>query len=263
PEQLLTSVSKRATVECKELIQSSFAAESSRTNLNPAQNGFVSAVLSAYQGHYHLTIRQDDVWIAIVTQFSLFVNANADTLADKFVGFPEKKDLHVAMLGDRACSNYGLLALAMSEEIDKNIVDPELKEWILPCFSTTTLDDKIASSLVMMAMLKQYFRYSMAIILCGIPSVTLQGHKADWAALLVKIEKLRRYNAETVMWYHMLEPVLSRFVRAFDDPDGEWNRAFWNRAATTETPRPMSGATTYLTGWLTAFIPFDNEGKWQ
>ncbi|KAF8451467.1 hypothetical protein BDZ91DRAFT_768402 [Kalaharituber pfeilii] len=239
PEQLLT--------------WSSFAAESSRTNLNPAENGFISAVLSAYQGHYHLTIRPDDVWIAILTQFSLFVNANADTLADKFVGFPEMKELKVEMLGPgyRDGLNYGLLALAMSEEIDKNIVDPELKEWILPRFSTTTLDDKITSSLVMMSTLKQYF------------SVTLQGDKADWATLLAKIEKLRGYNAETVMWYHMLEPVLSRFVRAFDDPDGEWNREFWNRAATTETPRPGSGATTYLTGWLTAFIPFDNEGKWQ
>ncbi|KAF8460767.1 hypothetical protein BDZ91DRAFT_639141, partial [Kalaharituber pfeilii] len=262
-EELLKSINHRAEKECKELIQSSLTDEVSRTNLVPSENGFIGAVLAAHAGHHHLEIRPDDVWIAILAQFSLFVNANAETLADKFVGFPEMKQLQVGLPGCRKSLNYGLLTLAMTELIDKNIVDPELKEWIQPNFSTTTMDDRIASSVIMMTVLKQYFRYVMAVTICGIPSVTLHGEKADWAVLLAKIEKLKEYGITTTMWYHMLEPVLSRFVRTFDDPDGEWNRVFWSRAATTETPDPMCGAPTYVTGWLTAFMPFSNDGKWQ
>jgi hypothetical protein len=58
---------------------------------------------------------------------------------------------------------------------------------------------------------------------CGIPRVTLEGEKKDWENILTRLEKLKEYGDETTAWYHLLVPVISRFVGAFDNPDlVEW-----------------------------------------
>lgn len=46
-------------------------------------NGLVHTLLKAYCSHHAVSIRPDDVWLAILTQFSFFVNANAEELQDK------------------------------------------------------------------------------------------------------------------------------------------------------------------------------------
>ena len=113
----------------------------------------------------------------------------------------------------------------------------------------------------MMATWKPYFREEFYAI-CGIPSVTLHGTKSDWEHILQMIEKLKEFErVELTMWYHLLQPVLSRFVKAWDDPDGEWNKQFWGRVATPDWPDTMCGEPRHLTGWLTAFMPFNDNGR--
>ncbi|KAJ7732776.1 hypothetical protein DFH07DRAFT_700551, partial [Mycena maculata] len=56
------------------------------------ENGFVNTVMSAYSNHYAL-IRPDDVWLAIIAQFSFFVNANAELLRANFVAHERKREL--------------------------------------------------------------------------------------------------------------------------------------------------------------------------
>ena len=87
PEELLT---KAGTTKCAELLQSSFVSKGSEVDLSTVfstANGFVNTVITAYNGHHHLVfksvnllhvslifidaiIRPDDVWIAILGQFS-------------------------------------------------------------------------------------------------------------------------------------------------------------------------------------------------
>lgn len=66
---------------------------------------------------------------------------------------------------------------------------------------------------------------------CGIPRVTLEGTKADWETILLRIEKLKQYGAETTAWYELLRPVIARFVGAFDNPDAQDNIDFWQKVA--------------------------------
>ncbi|KAJ7501637.1 hypothetical protein B0H11DRAFT_2224514 [Mycena galericulata] len=49
-----------------------------------------------------------------------------------------------------------------------------------------------------------------------------------------RLEKLREYGLETIAWYHLLHPVLVRFVAAFDSPESAENADFWGRVAMTE-----------------------------
>jgi hypothetical protein len=62
------------------------------------RNGFVHSVTEAYNNHYHLIIRPDDMWITIVTQFSAYVNAHAEELGDSFVAHEGQKEVATGSL---------------------------------------------------------------------------------------------------------------------------------------------------------------------
>ncbi|KAK7032431.1 hypothetical protein VNI00_013179 [Paramarasmius palmivorus] len=238
-----------------EILQSSFR---DGEPILARSNGFVNALSDAYNQHRAISIRPDDVWIAILTQFNFFVNANAERLRAQFVAHEGQKELKVVAMGNRYTVDFGYLARLMTDEIRKNVKEPALCDWILPNFSTTTFNDTVVSSVVMMATLQKYFAYTM-MLMCGIPKVTLEGEKADWEKLLARIDKLKEYGEETTRWEKLLRPVLSRFVYAFDAPDSQENLDFWQRVA------HYSGGgsgPTYVSGWMTAFCVFDVDGQW-
>ncbi|THU79762.1 hypothetical protein K435DRAFT_823835 [Dendrothele bispora CBS 962.96] len=222
PLTLLKSACYDQYEKSDEILQSSF--EHLTEPILPLSNGLVITIVDAYSQHHALSLRPDDVWICILTQFNFFVNANAETLRSIF----------------------------------KNINDPSMAGWIIPKFSTTTLNDVVVSSVLMMSTMKKYFSYSL-MLSCGIPKVTLEGEKADWEDLLARIEKLKEFEEEPTLWYNLLHPILTRFVRAFDDPNGQENIDFWNKVAHYDS---MGSGPTYLSGWITAFCAWNEDGQW-
>lgn len=97
-----------------------------------------------------------------------------------FVAHDGEKALRIDMLD---LSDFGLFAQLMGALLEKNIVDPELRRWILPAFSTTTRDDSVVASILMMGTLQKYFSYTCGCD-CGLPSVTLLGTEGDWENIL-------------------------------------------------------------------------------
>ncbi|KAJ6603218.1 hypothetical protein DFH09DRAFT_1458478 [Mycena vulgaris] len=214
----------------------------------PNNNGFINTVLTAYSYHYALVIRPDDVWLAIISQFSFYVNANAELLRATFVvlgGIPP---------------DFAAISNQMVELIHCNVMDPALREWILPNFSTTTNNDTTVGCTLMMATMKNYHSDYKMNVLCGIPRVTLEGERQDWDIILRRLEKLKEYGIETIAWYHLLFPVISRLVKAFEDPGSPTNLEFWQKVACTES---CGSGTTYWSGWITAFCVFSTEGQWR
>ncbi|KAK7032413.1 hypothetical protein VNI00_013161 [Paramarasmius palmivorus] len=238
-----------------EILQSSFR---SGEPILARSNGLVNGLSDAYNYHRAISIRPDDVWITILTQFSFFVNANAEQLRAQFVEHKGQKKLRVETEGTRYTVDFGLLARMMTGELRRNVKDSSLCDWILPDFSTTTLNDTVVSSVVMMATLQKYFSYEFGLT-CGIPKVTLEGEKADWEKLLARIDKLKEYGDETTRWENLLRPVLSRFVSAFDTPNSQENLDFWQRVAHFDGG---GSGPTYVCGWMTAFCVFGADGKW-
>ncbi|KAJ7664873.1 hypothetical protein B0H17DRAFT_1171476 [Mycena rosella] len=225
-------------------------------NVIPKPNGFVDTIISAYNQHHALVLRPDDVWLAILTQFNFYVNANAELLRANFVAHDGKKELVVMT---DAFDDFGRLAREMVDLIEKNVVDPSLRAWALPDFTTTTENDTTVSAIVLMATLKAYLEYVYCTICCGIPRVTLEGEKRDWEKILTRLEKLKEYGLETTAWYHLLVPVILRFVAAFDDPNSQSNIDFWQNVAHFEQG---GSGPDYYSGWITAFCVFSNRGRW-
>ncbi|KAF7354212.1 hypothetical protein MVEN_01108900 [Mycena venus] len=228
-------------------------------NLVPHRNGFMYTVITAYNQHHALSIRPDDVWLAILCQFNFFVNANAELLRASFVAHEGQRHLVISQDGDRYSLDYAAMSHQMVDLIEKNVVDPTLREWALPNFTTTTVHDTTVSAVLLMATLKQYFSYGFSATCCGIPRVTLEGEKADWVNILGRIEKLKEYGIETIAWYHLLHPVISRFIAAFDEPGGKENIDFWQRIVHFH---PMGSGPSYYSGWINAFNAFSEQGKW-
>ncbi|KAK6995714.1 hypothetical protein R3P38DRAFT_3288118 [Favolaschia claudopus] len=182
--------------------------------------------MNAYSFHHALVIRPDDVWIAIVSQFSFYVHANAERLRRAiFVADEGKRDREFSV--GSWPPNCGNLCTCISEQLQQNILDADLRDWILPKFSTTTSTDTTITSLLMLATTKKHFERTSRLGEDG-------------------------YGAEAIAWYHLLIPVLSRV----DDPDAIDNHEFWQKVARRES---FGSHGAYCSGWC-VFTP---EGKWH
>jgi hypothetical protein len=234
--------------------------EKEKGNVISNPRGLIGAASVAYNMHHDLVLRPDDVWQAIVTQFSFYVQANAEALRDKLVSHEGKKELVVCSSGSLFSAPYGSMAKSMLLEIAKNVKDPSITEWLSPNFTTTTDTDRVAAAISVMATMQAYFNYTFGIC-CGLPSVELLGTVEDWQMLLAKAKRLGEFDLKgkthMAKWQAMLLPVLEEFVKTKQGVD---NMDWWQRIC--HYTGGGSGPT-WLSGWITVFAVFDGEGKWQ
>ncbi|KAJ7687866.1 hypothetical protein B0H17DRAFT_1300033 [Mycena rosella] len=170
----------------------------------------------------------------------------------------------------------------MTRLLQKTVPDADLRDWLVPEFSTTTLNDTTVSCLLVLSGscsssspiatqtrsggdADYTFRASG-----GIPHVTLEGERADWELIFTRLDRLKMrckdFGLPAVAWYHLLHPVLARFVGAFDDPEGMENREFWGGVVVGKEESNGSGGGSKdagkLSGWITAFCAFSVKGTW-
>ena len=181
----------------KRVLSSSFKdLDGSSLAISASSHGFVNAVLYAYRGHHHLVIRPEDVWCAILTQLNFYINANEKELCHHFVAHEGQKEAEVVRIGTVEAVDIVKLAVRLISELDKFIVDRELKDWILTNFTTTTPTDIIVAAITMIGTTQAYFRHSTKLE-CGIPSVTLLGSRQDWINIRLRLYKLASFGDES------------------------------------------------------------------
>ncbi|RQM28653.1 hypothetical protein B5M09_006076 [Aphanomyces astaci] len=259
--QVVYSRTEYKNQRCSEVIQSSSSSTVDGDHddtIIASANGFVQGAVRAYNQHHHLILRPDDVWLAIMTQFGLFVNGHAEAVRDKLVKHKEgTQGLVVKTVGSLRTVDHGFLATQLVQQMTDHLVDPALSEWVLPSFSTTTDHDRVVGSVVMLAAAKKYFTYK-SVLSCGIPSVTLHGSVSDWQEIRRRVTTLSRFDhILTAKWQRMLEPVLDQFVAAANNtPDV----GFWRRIC-----HAVGGGSgpSYLSGWITLFSVFNDQGEWM
>ncbi|PUU76899.1 hypothetical protein B9Z19DRAFT_1087384 [Tuber borchii] len=260
-EKINWRTGKTEQPEKRRIVHSSFHELNANTSpIIPYGNGLVNGIIRAFQQDLHLVLRPDDIWLSILTQFSMFVNGNSEHLRTQFVAHQGKKELAIDIrpqpIGD---IDMGRFAQAMTHLIQENVVDPQLRELIMPNFSTTTDDDKSVASIVMMGTLQSYFKYSL-MAGCGFPSVTLQGEKSDWEEILLKVQQLSKYGPLASEWTRLLIPVIQYMIASFTQPTSPHVKSFWLRACHAVGNDGYGSART-LSGWITAFCFFSEKGQ--
>lgn len=225
------------------------------------------------------------------------VNAHAEELREYFVAHEGQRRLLVEDVGTRHTVDFGRLARAMTREIHKNVrsiptmsraadivpdyrsagrgqhsrrVDPAglhhdhserhhdllRADDVHPKGVRTPRNHHLSRCLSHLTRPSRYFEYFMGIT-CGIPSVTLEGTKADWQRVLKRLDRLHELGDEPSAWAHMLRPILRRFVAAFD---GQPDVPFWTHVV--HRMEEYCGQDD-MSGWLTAFCVWTNAGKWR
>lgn len=222
-------------------------------------NGFVNALCRAYCKHHHIIIRPDDVWIAIMVQFSAYVSNNAEKLRHLFVPHSAsgKLNVEVRVEGDLLNGPYDQLTLMMADKLKSTLLNVNVCDWVIPDFSTTTHNDRVVGASVLMSTMKKYFNYQFGLD-CGLTRVTLEGSIRDWENIELRAQRLLEFDIDGKMnqWCKMLHPVLQNFTSsAKGKPDVQW----WNRVCTFVGGD--SGPTS-LSGWITSFCVYDKDGQW-
>jgi hypothetical protein len=200
----------------------------------------------AFYKHHPLVIRPDDVWFCIAQGFAAHVNANAETLRDRFVTHAGKAHLLVQrkdfLLGQP--NPWPEAFAAFSDQIAAHV--GKLRELVCARFSTSTPVEIAAFDVVLMDGFQGYFEYEM-LIGCGIPQITLRGTPEDWAAMIPRVAHLSEYGLGH--WTRELLPVLDQLVAT---AAGDINAEFWRSFF-----RYQSGSgPAELTGWISTLYPY-------
>ncbi|EHK47167.1 hypothetical protein TRIATDRAFT_184268, partial [Trichoderma atroviride IMI 206040] len=223
--------------------------------------GLIEGIIRAFQQDLHLVIRPDDIWLAITTQLSFYINAHAEELRHLFVTHEGQKQL-IVDLTPQTMENLDMAyaAVLFSQLIQGNVIDPELASWMLPNFTTSTSNDVSVAAMVMMATTKAYFEY-IILVGCGFPSVTLLGEREDWVSLLERLPKLAEFGDEPKEWSKLLIKVVEKMIETYDHPDDQTIKDFWMKAVHKTGAEASGRGLKSLSGWITAFCFWDGEGS--
>ncbi|KAK0732740.1 hypothetical protein B0T21DRAFT_349716 [Apiosordaria backusii] len=283
PEQLLSSITSHETnttsrsspTRPRTIIQSSFSSpsspNSSTTTLYAAKNGLVYTLMEAYSNHHNLLLRPDDIWLAILSQLSVYINANASLLQHLFIPSSQKhspaaqkKELYIPVELSPTL-NHGALAHQMASTLlPSSLTNPDIAhKFFLPSFTTTTETDEITASVLLMGSMQKYFVYSWGTR-CGIPSVTLLGDLSDWEKIFHRCEEFLasgKFGQGARDWCRGgLGYVLSGLVRSYQDPGGRQTREFWR--GVLDRHEPNGSGQTSFTGWaVSGFCWWDEQGR--
>ncbi|KAM9985542.1 hypothetical protein ACTFIZ_009090 [Dictyostelium cf. discoideum] len=240
------------------VLKSSFNNEKLNNIKRFGSNSFIFSAWVSYNLHHHLSIKPDNIWMAIQTQFSLYVKKNSEQLREKFVDFKEKKSIIIKTKNPILDAPFDEITIEISNQIQSLIKDPSLKDWIIPNFTTTKESDKVAFSIVLMSTLKDYFKYTIQTA-CGLPQVTLHGEVNDWINLKERVLCLKKFDLidkQMTRWCKFLIPIMDKFI---ESANGNLDIKWWNQIANLH----QKSGGPFLTGWISSFCVFDDLGNFE
>ena len=224
--------------------------------------GLWESAVNAYADHRPLVLTPDVVWVVIGQGFARYVNEHAEEMRSQLVGYEGKMDLAVQSAHDllSPCADWPQLTADFTALIGKYTKNG-VADVMTADFSTSGVNEQIASRVTLMESVKSYFNYIAIYVSCGIPSITLKGTPDDWRKVLEKTRQLKKYGLGK--WVSELEPILAEFVCA---AEGRPRQAFWQDIVKKNRIDKLKGGgcspdkPTEMDGWLLKFFP-DENGK--
>jgi hypothetical protein len=213
---------------------------------------FVAAVHSAFDDHRPLVLTPDSIWLLIAQGFADHVNVNAEALRPLLVKHKGRQQLR-ARRDDFVRGSAANRWIEVFDDFSTQIRDhlgAGTHDFLLPAFSTTSVDSMAVAQIVLMDAVKTYFSLLLET-LCGIPEIVLEGTVADWELVAARARSLERFGLQ--WWTRALVPVVDEFVKAArGDGDVTFWRCMYKRV-------DMSGGP-YIYGWINVFFPYRRSG---
>ena len=122
-------------------------------------------------------------------------------------------------------------------------------------FSTTEKVESVVLKIAFLSTAKRYVKYIPQKMICGIPTITLEGTSDDWIKLRTLIERFQDYDLD--WWLNHLRPILDEFV---DASRGSVNREHWQKLYSA-VPSGC-GVDDWVTGWIGKLFPYKVSAGW-
>lgn len=209
----------------------------------------LAAVYTAFNEHRPLVLTPDAVWITIVQGVAHHIMIHGERLRSRFVAHQGKLTLELRRRWLEGTPERWQEAFASWAERICDHVGPKVHDLLVCDFSTSGPIERAASQIVMMDVFERYFDYTLGGI-CGIPTVTLEGHPADWQRLMEKATGLSRFDLD--WWLEHLLPICEQFVRA---SRGDVDLMHWQSICKL---RNAYGGDI-INGWIAQLFPYLRE----
>ena len=197
-------------------------AETNDTLLAANLHPLIEATKIAFSDHLPLTLTPDIIWNCISNAAAIYINNNSEELRKTFVNHEGKKKIEVNIVnrsGEKWDAVFKEFSEKIKEETNNGIVD-----MLEANFSTTNAISKVASQIVIMDAMQNYFEYRVKCI-CGIPEIRLAGIKEDWVNIKERTNSLAKLIPKFKNWVDVLNEIFDQFINVFD---GKVDDQFWN-----------------------------------
>ena len=205
----------------------------------------VSAVHCAFAEHRPLVLSPDIIWLTICQGFGHHVLNKKETLRPYIVDVEVKQTIEIESRRWESLDDWRKIVGGFADRLESG-VKHELADVLRCNFSTSTVDTRVASQIVLMHAMQRYYAYEFLCI-CGIPRVTLRGTVDDWREIQSRVRALAQYDLG--WWITPLSAIAQRFV---ETAEGRPKRDFWQ---SIYKPEEQYGDAVFH-GWLGDLFPY-------
>ena len=217
-------------------------------------NPFFFGLCEAYANHRPVVLSPDVIWILISQGFANHINSNSRHFRNQIVDFDDRKELEIEVVGEPEKTDWYNVFESFYSGLSQDVKD-NLAETLLCDFSTSTKVDRLVSQATIMETVESYYDFIVIYLVCGIPSITLEGTVEDWERVKEKTLALEKYDLG--WWTDRLVPILDEFIAA---SKGNADIAFWKEMVHITKPGTC-GDPRVIDGWITDLYPYDRDGK--
>jgi hypothetical protein len=253
------------------------------SGIYPSQDSFVDGAIDAWVRNQHFVIRPENVWFTILGQLNLYLSNRQDNNEvrdrieyQKNITFDSRRYL-TADDYEGGEYKYNIFKI-LDWETRGRFKTSASYSWLQPNFSTSKrYEDAIIANLLLTgpvdsssvgdALPSSTHPPGLAAKSlsspCGMPSITLMGTQDDWRRLLLKLERLSGFGSQPAEYSTTIRPILSRFVKSFDEPNGQDIRRFWESIVTGGGGSEENGCLggSIVAGWINGFDYWDASGR--
>jgi hypothetical protein len=222
-------------------------------------NPLMMAATTAFATHRPLELSPDVVYNVILQGIAAHVATDPEKFRNLLVSHQKGKE-ELAVRDDRLVAgswdnDWGSSLNRLRDMIMERIpAGSAASEGFGLAFTTTTRDNYVAHSAVLMEVMKDYYEYTV-MTLCGIPWVDLQGTEEDWAVLAGRINKALPVLGLSG-WNANLQEILREISSVYQ---GKTNTGFWQKMYKHHGARG-SGGVARVDGWLAKLFLYTSAG---
>ena len=252
--------------EPMEILNSNF--DTKKTSFyNAGKKSLIRGLMIAYGKHYPITISPDMILLLFLQGYAKFMEKNSEKVRNLYVNFEGQKSLSVKTFGVMPETANSEIWEGIVNEFTKQIKDNvgnELISYLESNFTTTNNVTLATSQMTIMSAMKNYFKYTSIMGVCGISAINLEGTLEDWKKIKNKFEYFSKEQFGLKWWIEHLIPIIDKIIetKIYYSKNKDINdnlRNFWKDFIRVKNDGEYQ--PDIIDGWIIKFLPDFNENK--